>query len=198
MKILTRLAQQFCTCIREITDSKIGPDISYPAWSPSWVSSAHAGKCQNNTSIRLQPLVPNPLQLTIHHYPVIETTEFGLPPASKYKVQRINWNKTPDIHISVAISYLEVFLQKCMHLSSPASVMYAHPAPPRSLNQPNDNKFIQYTAMHDLYCSPNIVRVIKSRRMIWARHVACMGEERGVYRVLVEKPEGRRETTGET
>jgi len=36
------------------------------------------------------------------------------------------------------------------------------------------------------------VRVIKSRRMRWAGHVARMGEERGVYRVLVGKPEGRR------
>ena len=43
-----------------------------------------------------------------------------------------------------------------------------------------------------LYSSPNIVRVIKSRRMRWAGHVARMGEERGVYRVLVGKPEGRR------
>jgi len=46
--------------------------------------------------------------------------------------------------------------------------------------------------LNDLYSSPNIVRVIKSRRMRWAGHVACMGEERGVYRVLVKKPEGRR------
>jgi len=46
--------------------------------------------------------------------------------------------------------------------------------------------------LSDLYCSPNIVRVIKSRRMRWAGHVARMGEERGVYRVLEEKPEGRR------
>ena len=43
-----------------------------------------------------------------------------------------------------------------------------------------------------MYCSPNIVRVIKSRRMRWAGHVARMGEERGVYRVLVGKLEGRR------
>jgi len=42
------------------------------------------------------------------------------------------------------------------------------------------------------FSSPNIVRVIKSRRMRWAGHVARMGEERGVYRVLVGKPEGRR------
>ena len=41
------------------------------------------------------------------------------------------------------------------------------------------------------YCSPNIVRVIKSRRMRWAGHVARMGEERAVYRVLVGKPEGK-------
>ena len=46
--------------------------------------------------------------------------------------------------------------------------------------------------MHHLYSSPNIVRVIKSRRMRWAGHVARMGEERGVYKVLVGKPEGRR------
>jgi transcription termination factor 2 len=44
----------------------------------------------------------------------------------------------------------------------------------------------------DRYSSSNIVRVIKSRRMRWAGHVARMGESRGVYRVLVGKPEGRR------
>jgi len=46
--------------------------------------------------------------------------------------------------------------------------------------------------LNDLYSSPNIVRVIKSRRMRLAGHVARMGEERGVYRVWVGKPEGRR------
>jgi len=46
--------------------------------------------------------------------------------------------------------------------------------------------------LNDLYSSPNIVRMIKSRRMRWAGHVVRMGEERGVYRVLVGKPEGRR------
>jgi len=46
--------------------------------------------------------------------------------------------------------------------------------------------------LDDLYSSPNIVRVIKSRRMRWVGHVARMGEERGVYRVLVGRPEGRR------
>jgi len=46
--------------------------------------------------------------------------------------------------------------------------------------------------LSDLYSSPNIVRVIKSRRMRWAGHVARMGEETGVYRVLVGKLEGSR------
>jgi hypothetical protein len=46
--------------------------------------------------------------------------------------------------------------------------------------------------LNDLYSSPNIIRVIKSRRMIWAGHVARMGEERGAYRILVEIPGGRR------
>jgi hypothetical protein len=45
--------------------------------------------------------------------------------------------------------------------------------------------------LHDLYSSPNIVQVIKLR-MRWEGHVARMGEERGVYRVLVGKPEGKR------
>jgi len=45
--------------------------------------------------------------------------------------------------------------------------------------------------LNDLYSSPNIVRVIKSRRMRWAGYVEHMGEERGVYMVLVEKPEGK-------
>jgi hypothetical protein len=46
--------------------------------------------------------------------------------------------------------------------------------------------------LNDLYSLPNIVRMVKSRRMRWAGHVARMGEDRGVYRVLVEKPEGKR------
>jgi hypothetical protein len=46
--------------------------------------------------------------------------------------------------------------------------------------------------LHDLYSLPNIVRVIKSRRMRWAGHIARMGEGRGVYRVLVGRPEGKR------
>jgi hypothetical protein len=46
--------------------------------------------------------------------------------------------------------------------------------------------------LHSLYSSPNIVRMIKSRNLRWVRHVARMGEGRGVYRVLVVRPRGKR------
>ena len=46
--------------------------------------------------------------------------------------------------------------------------------------------------INELYSSPSIVQAISSRRMRWAGHVASMGESRGVYRVLVGKPEGKR------
>jgi hypothetical protein len=46
--------------------------------------------------------------------------------------------------------------------------------------------------LHNLYSSPSIIRIIMSRRMRWAGHVARMGEKRSVYRLLVGKPEGKR------
>jgi hypothetical protein len=46
--------------------------------------------------------------------------------------------------------------------------------------------------LYDLYSSPSIIRIIKSRRMRWVGHVARMEEERNAYRLLVGKPEGRR------
>ena len=46
--------------------------------------------------------------------------------------------------------------------------------------------------LNDLYCSPNIIRVIESRRLKWVGHVARMWERRGIYRVLMGKPEGKR------
>ena len=45
--------------------------------------------------------------------------------------------------------------------------------------------------LNDLYSLPNIVRMVKSRRIRWAGHVARMGEDSGVHRVLVGKPEGK-------
>jgi hypothetical protein len=46
--------------------------------------------------------------------------------------------------------------------------------------------------LHNLYSSSDIIRQVKSKRMRWAGHVARMGEERKVYKVLVGKPEGKR------
>jgi hypothetical protein len=45
--------------------------------------------------------------------------------------------------------------------------------------------------LHNLYSSPNIIRMIKSSRMRWAGHVARMGERRNEYRIVVGKPEGK-------
>jgi hypothetical protein len=46
--------------------------------------------------------------------------------------------------------------------------------------------------LHNLYCSPSIIRIIRSRRIRWAGHVADFEEKRNVYRILVGKPEGKR------
>jgi hypothetical protein len=46
--------------------------------------------------------------------------------------------------------------------------------------------------LHDLYSSPSIIRIIKSRRIRWEGHVARMGEKRNAFRLLVGKPEGKR------
>jgi hypothetical protein len=56
----------------------------------------------------------------------------------------------------------------------------------------SDDSQLHNEELHDLYSSPTVMRVIKSRRMRWAGHVACMGEGRGMYRILVGKPEGKR------
>jgi hypothetical protein len=63
---------------------------------------------------------------------------------------------------------------------------------PRRDEVTGDWKRLHNEELNDLYCSPNIVRVIKSRKMRWVGHVARMGEKSGVYRVLVGKPEGKR------
>jgi hypothetical protein len=46
--------------------------------------------------------------------------------------------------------------------------------------------------LHDLYSSPSIIKIMKSRKIRWAGHVARMGVKRNVYRLLVRKPEGKR------
>jgi hypothetical protein len=53
-------------------------------------------------------------------------------------------------------------------------------------------KKLHNVELHDLYSSPSIIRIMKSRMMRWAGHVARMGKKRNVYRLLVGKPEGKR------
>jgi hypothetical protein len=55
-----------------------------------------------------------------------------------------------------------------------------------------DWRKLQNEELHNLYSSPNIIRMIKLRRIKWAGHVARMGEKRDVYRILVGKAEGKR------
>jgi hypothetical protein len=54
-----------------------------------------------------------------------------------------------------------------------------------------DWKKLHNEELHNLYSSPNIIRMVKSRRMRWARYVARMGEKRNAYRILVGKSEGK-------
>ena len=60
----------------------------------------------------------------------------------------------------------------------------------------NEWKKLNKEELNDLYSSPDIILVIKSKRMRWAGYVVCMGERRDAYRVLVEKPEGNRPLGG--
>jgi hypothetical protein len=64
---------------------------------------------------------------------------------------------------------------------------------PKRIEMTGEWRKLHNEELNDLYCSPYIVRVMKSR-MRWAGYVARMWESRGVYRVLVGKPEGK-ETT---
>ena len=56
-----------------------------------------------------------------------------------------------------------------------------------------ESRTLHYVELNDLYSPPNIVQVIKSRRMRWAGHVALTREKGGVFRVAVEKSEGKRQ-----
>jgi hypothetical protein len=62
----------------------------------------------------------------------------------------------------------------------------------RGTREQESGKRLHNEELHDLYSSPNIVRVIKARRIGWTGNVACMSEGRGGHRVLVGEAEGRR------
>jgi hypothetical protein len=64
---------------------------------------------------------------------------------------------------------------------------------PKRVEVTGDWRKLRKGGLHSLHSSPDIIRQIKSKRMMWAGHVARMGEGRNVYRVLVGKPEGKRQ-----
>jgi len=98
--------------------------------------------------------------------------------------------ETEDIDINVAKTYcrFKSKLRPSISLCSIGAFRFG----PRRVEVTGDWRRLHNEELNDLYSSPNVLRVIKSRRMRWAGHVARMGEERGVDRVLVGKPEGKR------
>jgi hypothetical protein len=63
---------------------------------------------------------------------------------------------------------------------------------PKKAEVTGDWRKLHNEELHHLYSSASIIRMIMSRRMKWVGHVACMGGERNVYRIMIEKPEGKR------
>jgi hypothetical protein len=89
------------------------------------------------------------------------------------------------------------FYDSHIHILISTSVMYSHTVLIRIFGPKRDQVTGEWRKLHNkelnnLYSLPNIVRVVKSRRMRLAGHVARMGKERGVHRVLVGKPEGKK------
>jgi hypothetical protein len=64
---------------------------------------------------------------------------------------------------------------------------------PKCIQDAVEWKKLYNEELRDLYSSPSIIRIIKSRRMRWAGHAARMGEKKNAYRLLVGKPEGKRQ-----
>jgi len=62
---------------------------------------------------------------------------------------------------------------------------------PKKEEVKQDWRHLYNEELYDLYCSPSVIHVIKSRRMKWVGHVACTEEKGNAYRVLVGKPEGK-------
>ena len=60
------------------------------------------------------------------------------------------------------------------------------------MRQANGEDYIHNGELHDIYGKPDIIRIVKSRRLRWAGHVTRMGNERGAWKLLVGKPEGKR------
>ena len=104
-------------------------------------------------------------------------------------IYRDNW--------SAHYVWTSIWWQSCSMLSLPKLICWLSNCSQKNIFQcwlvlPGEWRKLHNEELSDLYSLPNIVRVVKSRRMRWAGHVACMGEGRGVPTVLVGKPEGKR------
>ena len=93
-----------------------------------------------------------------------------------------------DTRRNMIFKYLFLYLVE-MKLRAFENVVLRRIFGPKRDEVTGERRRLHNEELNDLYSSPKIVRVIKSRRMRWAGHMARMGEERGVYRVLVGKPD---------
>ena len=114
----------------------------------------------------------------------------------QFAIQKLNINTHKDIILPVVLYVCETW---SLTLREERRQRMFENRVFRKIFEPNKDEVtrewrkLHNEELNDLYCSPNIVRVIKSRRMRWAGHVARIGERRGVYRVLVGKPEGKKQ-----
>ena len=109
---------------------------------------------------------------------------YTLQPSNKFP----SLQKTSDVHVDR--SQISAII---IHSITPLwEGIFLYYTGPRRDEVTGEWRRLHNEELSDLYSSPNIVRMIKSRRMRWAGHVARMGEERGVYTVLVGKPKGKR------
>jgi hypothetical protein len=89
--------------------------------------------------------------------------------------------------------YLSIILREEQRLSVFEKRVFKRTFGPKRGEVTGEWRKLHNEELNNLYCSPNIVRVIKLRRMRWTRHVARMGERRGVYRILVGKTGGKKQ-----
>ena len=117
--------------------------------------------------------------------------------ANSHRTDRINCLLISEVYVKVKEKYFKTkYMPADILLNFKRYDLFQNMVLRRIFGPRRDEVTGEWRRLHneelsDLYFSPNIVRLIKSRRMRWVGHVACMGEERGVYRVLVGKPEGK-------
>ena len=104
-----------------------------------------------------------------------------------------SWNPPGRSRPVTGLLYLFIFVIRCKDKDKNLFIYFSSLIfGPKRDEITGEWRKLRSEELDDLYSSPNVVRVIKSRIMRWAGHVARMGESRGVYRVLVGIPKGKR------